>query len=100
MDDANVPSLLSLPFLGFVSINDEIYRNTRELVLSLEENPYYFKGLAGEGVGGPHEGLKYIWPMAIIVRAITSNDDNEIMNCLTMLRDTTADTEFMHESFN
>lgn len=99
MDDANVPSLLSLPFIGFVSTEDEIYKNTRELILNLDENPYFFKGLAGEGVGGPHIGMKYIWPMSIITRAITSNNDTEITHCLTMLRDTTADTNFMHESF-
>jgi meiotically up-regulated gene 157 (Mug157) protein len=98
MDDANVPSLLALPYLGCVDVNDPIYQNTRKLVLSTS-NPYFFKGSAGEGIGGPHVGLNYIWPMSIIMRCNTTNDDNEIRHCVKMLRDTDADTGFMHESF-
>jgi len=74
MDDANVPSLLALPLLKFLDNRNFIYLNTRKLVLS-ENNPYFFKGKAGEGIGGPHVGDGYIWPMSIITRAITSNDD-------------------------
>jgi len=98
MDDANVPSLLALPYLGCVDMNDPIYRNTRRLVLS-KSNPYFFKGTAGEGIGGPHVGLNYIWPMSIIMRCNTTSDDDEIRYCVKMLRDTDADTGFMHESF-
>lgn len=98
MDDANIPSLLALPFLGCVDINDPIYQNTRKFVLS-QDNPYFFKGTAGEGIGGPHIGIGHIWPMSIIMRAETSNDDDEIKYCLKMLRDTDAGTGFMHESF-
>ena len=72
MDDANIPSLLSLPYLGYVDRNDPIYKNTRKFVLS-EYNPYFFKGEAGEGLGGPHVGPGYIWPMSIIMRAYTSD---------------------------
>ena len=72
MDDANIPSLLSLPYLGYVDRNDPIYKNTRKFVLS-EYNPYFFKGEAGEGIGGPHVGPGYIWPMSIIMRAYTSD---------------------------
>ena len=79
MDDANIPSLLSLPYLEFIDKDDPIYINTRNYVLSEEENPYFFKGKVGEGVGGPHIGNKYIWPMSIIMRALTSNDDKEIL---------------------
>ena len=85
MDDANVPSLLSLPFLEFTDSEDPIYQNTRKYVLSLDENPYFFKGSAGEGIGGPHVGDKFIWPMSIIIRAMTSNNDTEIMECLDTL---------------
>ena len=72
MDDANIPSLLSLPYLGYVDRNDPIYKNTRKFVLS-EYNPYFFKGEAGEGIGGPHVGPGYIWPISIIMRAYTSD---------------------------
>lgn len=72
MDDANIPSLLSLPYLGYVDKNDPIYKNTRKFVLS-EYNPYFFKGEAGEGIGGPHVGPGYIWPMSIIMRVYTSD---------------------------
>ena len=98
MDDANVPSLLSLPFLGYVAVNDSVYVRTRQLVWS-KRNPYFFEGSAGAGIGGPHNGFGYIWPMSIIVRALTSQSDAEIVDCLHMLRDTTAGTDFVHESF-
>jgi len=99
MDDANVPSLLALPFLGCVDVNDPIYQNTRRLVLS-PSNPYFFKGKAGEGIGGPHIGFNYIWPMSLIMRATTSNDEKEIRYCIETLRDTDGGTGFMHESFH
>lgn len=99
MDDANIPSLLSLPYLGCVPKDDPIYRNTRRFIFS-ESNPYYFRGQAGEGVGGPHIGFDMIWPMSIIMRAFTSSDDREIRACIRMLLATDADTGFMHESFH
>ena len=99
MDDANVPSLLAMPYLGDVDVNDPIYQNTRNFVWS-EDNPYFFKGKAGEGIGGPHIGFNYIWPMSLIMRATTSNDEKEIRYCIETLRDTDGGTGFMHESFH
>jgi meiotically up-regulated gene 157 (Mug157) protein len=99
IDDANVPSLLALPYLGAMAINDPLYQSTRRMVLSAA-NPYFFKGKAAEGVGGPHVGMNYIWPMSIIMRALTSADEIEITTCLRMLKNTHAGTGFMHESFN
>ncbi|MCH5181869.1 MAG: glycoside hydrolase family 125 protein [Prevotellaceae bacterium] len=98
MDDANIPSLLALPYIGGVSPADSVYCNTRRFVWS-DDNPYFFRGPAGEGIGGPHEGLGYIWPMSIIVRALTSTDDAEIRDCLRSLARTTAGTGFMHEAY-
>jgi meiotically up-regulated gene 157 (Mug157) protein len=98
MDDANAPGLLSLPYLGCCSIDDPIYRRSRQFAQS-DANPYFFRGTAAEGVGGPHAGLNMIWPMSIIMRALTSSDDAEIRQCLRWLRNTTAGTGFMHESF-
>ena len=99
MDDANVPSLLAMAYLGDVSPRDKVYRNTRRFVWS-EDNPYFFKGKAGEGIGGPHIGYDMIWPMSIMMRAFTSDDDAEIRDCLRMLLTTDAGTGFIHESFN
>jgi len=70
MDDANVPSLLAMPYLGDVSASDPIYQNTRRFVWS-NDNPYFFKGKAGEGIGGPHIGFDMIWPMSIMMKAFT-----------------------------
>jgi len=99
MDDANVPSLLSLPYLGVCDPRDPLYRRTRAFVLS-RDNPYFFRGEAGEGVGGPHVGLEMIWPLGIIMRALTSVDDTEIARCLAMLKKCHGGTGFMHESFH
>jgi meiotically up-regulated gene 157 (Mug157) protein len=100
MDDANVPSLLAMPYLGDVDINDPIYQNTRRFIWS-EDNPYFFRGKAGEGVGGPHIGIQSNpWPMSIMMRAFTSQDDKEIKQCVQMLMDTDAGTGVIHESFN
>jgi meiotically up-regulated gene 157 (Mug157) protein len=99
MDDANIPSLLSLPYLGCCAADDPLYRRTRERAWS-EHNPYFFKGAAAEGIGGPHEGLRTIWPMSIAVRALTSRDAGEIRQCLRWLRDTDAGSGFMHEAFD
>lgn len=99
MDDANVPNLMSLPYLGFVKNSDTIYQNTRRFLLS-ENNPYFIKGKFAHAQGSPHTGKKNVWHIGIIVRAMTSINDSEIKNCLTMLKNTHADTGFMHESFN
>lgn len=99
MDDANVPSLLSLPYLGAMPNTDPIYINTRKMILSLD-NPFFYKGTAAEGIGGPHVGKDMIWPMAIIMRALTSNDDAEIKECIQVLKRTHGDTGFMHETFH
>ena len=111
MDDANVPSLLALPYLQSVNfvgplsvLNSEnrgytVYQNTRKMVLS-ESNPFFFKGNAGEGIGGPHVGLDMIWPISIIIRGLTSHDSREIAACLKMLQNSHAGTGFMHESFH
>ena len=99
MDDANVPSLLALKYLTPEVIDDGIYANTRRFVWS-DSNPYFFRGKAGEGIGGPHIGYDMAWPMSIMMKAFTSDDDEEIKYCIEMLMSTDAGTGFMHESFN
>lgn len=99
MDDANVPSLLSLPYLGAMSAADPLYQRTRKFVLS-DSNPFFFKGSAAEGIGGPHVGQDMVWPMAITMRGLTSTEPQEIRDCINMLKATHAGTGFMHESFH
>lgn len=98
MDDANVPSLLSLAYLDPAMADDPIWRNTRRFVLG-EDNPYFLRGAAGEGIGGPHIGVENIWPMSIMMRAFTSSDDDEILDCILTLLNTDAGTGLIHESF-
>ena len=99
MDDANIPGLLSLPYLGCCRQDDPTYQATRRRALSTS-NPYFFKGTAAEGIGGPHAGLNMIWPMSIIMQALTSTEESEIRQCLRWLKTTHAGTGFMHESFD
>jgi meiotically up-regulated gene 157 (Mug157) protein len=99
MDDAGIPGLISLPYLGALSVKDPVYINTRKFVLS-NSNPYFFKGKAGEGLGSPHTLVDQIWPMGIIARAITSTSDSEIGAQLKLLKNTHNYTGFMHESFD
>jgi uncharacterized protein len=86
MDDANIPSLLSLPLLGFLNASDEIYQNTRRMILSSQGNPYFLSGTAFKGIGGPHIGLRNTWPMSVLVQAMTSEDEEEIRWCLDAVK--------------
>jgi meiotically up-regulated gene 157 (Mug157) protein len=100
MDDANIPSLLALPYLDAVKATDPVYQNTRRFVLS-DSNPFFYKSSIAEGIGGPHVGKPdMIWPLSIISRGLTSTNEQEIKQCITMLKTTHAGTGFMHESFN
>jgi meiotically up-regulated gene 157 (Mug157) protein len=99
MDDANVPSLLAIPYLGYRPVEDELYQCTRHFVLS-HENPYYFVGHVGRGIGSPHTPRGYIWPMALIIQAMTSTDRNEEANVLQLLVESAVETDLMHESFD
>lgn len=99
MDDANVPSLLAMGYLGDVPMDDPIYQNTRRFVWS-EDNPWFFRGTAGEGIGGPHVGHDMIWHMSIMMKCFTAQSDDEIRHCMHLLLHTDADTGFMHESFH
>ncbi|KAI1277418.1 hypothetical protein F5Y07DRAFT_85577 [Xylaria sp. FL0933] len=85
MDDANYPSLLALPLMGFVDANDETYQNTRRMLLSKSSNPYYLEGKDFHGIGGPHIGLMNAWPMSLLVQARTSNNDEEIRECIDLV---------------
>lgn len=98
MDDANIPSLLSLPYLGYQG-DGEIMRNTRRFILS-EANPYYFQGKYACGIGSPHTPADHVWPLSLIMQGMTSTDKEEKENILRMLSETDAGTGLMHESLN
>ncbi|MFC6649601.1 glycoside hydrolase family 125 protein [Paenibacillus rhizoplanae] len=99
MDDANVPSLLSLPYLGYTDENDEVYRNTRRFILS-EDNPYYYKGQVAEGIGSPHTPEGYIWHIALSMQGLTSPERSEKERLLRLIQDTDGGTGLTHEAFS
>ncbi|WP_260741550.1 glycoside hydrolase family 125 protein [Tunturiibacter lichenicola] len=98
MDDANAPSLLSLPYLDS-SPDAALYERTRRFVWS-KQNPWFFEGTAGAGIGGPHVGRDSIWPISQIMYALTSHSDPEIASMIQMLKTSAASTGFIHESYN
>lgn len=98
-DDANVPSLMSMPYLGYCDKKDEIYCRTRNFILS-DDNPYYYKGKFGRGVGSPHTPEGYIWHIALSMQGLTSDNPDEIRDVIDILASTDADTGYMHEGFN
>lgn len=99
MDDANVPSLLSIPWLGYRDAEDEIYANTRRFVLS-KANPYYFEGSCAKGIGSPHTPENYVWHIALTMQGLTSTNREEKEALLETLLATDAGKNFMHEGFN
>lgn len=96
MDDANIPSLLSLPYLGYQG-DSEIMQNTRRFILS-EANPYYFQGKFARGIGSPHTPVNHVWHLSLIMQGMTSADEKEKEDILRMLSETDAGTGLMHES--
>jgi len=96
MDDANVPSLLSLPYLGCIEAEDEVYRNTRRMILS-PENPYYYEGTVAKGIGSPHTPRDYIWPISLCIQGLSTQDREEAEKLLEMLENMDAGTLLMHE---
>jgi len=99
MDDANVPSLLAAPYLGYLSYDDQIYANTRQFLLS-RDNPYYYEGKAANGIGSPHTPDHYIWHIALAMQGMTTTDEAEKQKVLSYFKNTDGGTEYMHEGFN
>jgi uncharacterized protein len=99
LDDANVPSLLAAPLVGYVSFEDPVYRRTRACVLS-SRNPYYFRGRYADGVGSSHTPRGYVWPLALIARALTSNNRTEVLGQLHALTASVGKDGLIHESFD
>lgn len=99
MDDANVPSLLSLPRLGYCGFDDPLYRATRAFVLS-PRNPYYYSGTAAAGVGSPHTPRRHVWPIALAMAALTDPEVSHKRAALETLLHTRGGTDRIHESFH
>ena len=99
MDDANLPSLLSIPYLGYTDIDDEKYINTRNFILSTE-NPYYHIGKYASGVGSPHTPEGYIWHISLAMQGLTTDDITKKKELLDIMKNTDANTYLMHEGFN
>ena len=98
-DDANSPSLLSLPLLGWCAADDPLYTATRDLVLS-DANPYYYRGSAAAGIGSPHTPAGHVWPIALAIQGLTSTDPDEARRLLDLILATDAGTGAVHESFH
>ncbi len=99
MDDANLPNLTSLPFLGWCSAYDPTYLNTRSFVLS-KQNPWYFTGIYASGLGSPHTPQGFVWPLGIIARALTATSSLEVQTSITTLAETDSEEGLVHESFD
>lgn len=99
IDDANVPSLLSIPYIGYLPETNQIYRNTRNLILS-EANPYFYCGTHAQGIGSPHTPTRHIWAISLAMEGLTSSDIQKKQNILELLVKTDGGTGFMHESFH
>lgn len=99
MDDANIPSLLSLPYLGFCTTDDPHYQANRAWILS-RANPWYFSGTAAAGVGSPHTPTGYVWHLALAMQGLTTDDPRERDDILRVMEATDAGTGLMHEGFD
>ena len=99
IDDANIPSLLSIPYIGYSEVTDEIYQNTRKFLLS-DENPYYFEGKYAKGIGSRHTPKNYVWHMALVMQGMTTTDKNEKLEILDIIPNPDAGTGYLHEGFD
>ena len=99
MDDANIPSLLSIPYFGYLRANDPVYQATRRFILS-DRNPYYFRGKFASGIGSPHTPRNYVWPLSLVVQALTSSDAGEIKRVMGYIAASDVGDHRLHESFN
>ncbi|MBO4111580.1 glycoside hydrolase family 125 protein [Streptococcus suis] len=99
MDDPNVPSLLAAPYLGYCSKDDPIYLATRRTILS-QENPYYYEGDYAAGLGSSHTFYRYIWPIALAIQGLTTDDKEEKARLLDTMVACDGGTGLMHESFH
>jgi hypothetical protein len=99
MDDANIPSLLSAPYLGYTKPDSFVYRNTRRFLLS-KDNPYYYTGSVARGIGSAHTNDGYVWPLALIIQGLTATSEAERREVLAQLLASDPGDHLLHESFD
>jgi meiotically up-regulated gene 157 (Mug157) protein len=99
MDDANIPSLLSIPYFGYLPKTNSLYLATRKFALS-DRNPYFFRGKYAQGIGSPHTPHGYVWPLALCVQALTATDDAEVNRVFGWIAASDVGDHRLHESFN
>jgi meiotically up-regulated gene 157 (Mug157) protein len=99
MDDANIPSLLSIPYFGYLPKTNSLYLATRRFALS-DRNPYFFRGKYAQGIGSPHTPHGYVWPLALCVQALTATDETEIDQIFGWIAASDVGDHRLHESFN
>jgi len=97
MDDANIPNLTALPYIGWCSTDDPVYVHTRNFTLS-GDDPYYYSGKYATGLGSPHTPKGWVWPLGIIGAAMTSTSQAEIEKSIDMLDQSDTLDGLMHES--
>jgi len=98
MDDANVPSLLSMDYLRYQGKNPLVAENTRKLILS-EANPFYYKGEKAKGIGSPHTPVGYIWHIALCMQGLTAQTAKEKKEMICLAAATDGGKMMMHEGF-
>ena len=96
MDDANIPNLIAMPYYEYPYMDKAVYENTKKRMFSFA-NPYYFEGKVLKGIGSPHTPKNRVWPLSLIIRALTSEDKAEINECVQMIINSTAGTGYIHE---
>jgi len=99
MDDANIPSLLSAPYLGYTKADSFVYKNTRRFLLS-RDNPYYYVGSVARGIGSAHTSDGYVWPLALLIQGLTATGDVERREVLGELLASDPGDHLLHESFD
>jgi len=99
MDDANIPSLLSAPYIGYTKPDSFVYRNTRKFLLS-KDNPYYYTGKVASGIGSAHTNDGYVWPLALIMQGLTATTEGERRDVLSQLLASDPGDHLLHESFD
>ncbi|MBW0542268.1 hypothetical protein O181_081983 [Austropuccinia psidii MF-1] len=100
MDDARVPSLLSLPYFGYTGLANPIYLTTRKMILSPKGNPYLFHGQQAAGIGSPSTVIPQIWPMSLVSKLMSSESDYEIRDALNTLLITAEGHGYISQTFN